>query len=104
MTQLERIEHLMQAIREKHGSYCTFSSAPLAGGLSGYTTYIAHDLPPSHRSFNTMAEVIERFQDFLDIDNLAAYKAEIAREKLEMLYKEQEDICDQIEQFRSYLG
>lgn len=100
--ELDTVARLLQAIKEKHGSACTFTVQQYSDGTK-YQTYIADDVWPSHITHESLDSAVARLEDFLCVENLAAYNNSVAMERIQNLRSQEEDIQDQIADLRKHL-
>lgn len=95
MTELNTIARLLNAIREKHGSACTFTVQQYTGETA-YQTYIADDVWPAHITHDSLVSAVARLEAFLSVEDLAAYNNSVAMARIQNLRGQEEDIQDQI--------
>lgn len=102
MTELETVARLLKAIREKHGSACTFTVQQYTGETA-YQTYIADDVWPSHITHGSLVDAVSRLEAFLSVEDLAAYNNGVAMARIQNLRDQEEHIHDQIADLERHL-
>lgn len=102
MRELDTVARLLKAIREKHGSACTFTVQQYAGETA-YQTYIADDVWPAHITHDSLIAAIARLEAFLSVEDLAAYNNSVAMARIQSLRGQEEDIQDQISDLEKHL-
>jgi hypothetical protein len=95
MDAIHKICQLLGAIKEKHGSACTFAIQAY-GEKVQYQTYIASSVMPSHITHEDLHSAMIRLTDFLEIEDLYAYNLKMAKQKQQDLLKQKEDIEDDL--------
>jgi hypothetical protein len=98
MDAMQKIYQLLGAIKEKHGNACTFTIKNY--GELKYQTYIANDCFASHTDHKNIEEAIDRFESFLNVDDLYSYNMTLAQEKLDELLEERQCIEDEIDSLK----
>lgn len=102
MTELDTVTRILKAIREKHGSACTFTVQQY-GVETAYQTYIADDVWPAHITHDSLASAVARLEDFLSVEDLAGYNNSVAMARIQDLRGQEEDIQGQIADLKKHL-
>lgn len=93
MDRLEEIQGLLNQIKAKHGTAAAFEFFNFwTPDGPKFKTYIAHDVGPGHKQHDSLDDAVQRFKDFLEVDDLFAYNKELARFELKRLIEKKEDI------------
>ncbi len=105
MDRLNEIQVLLGEIRAKHNIAASFRVNNF-GGLKDpkFNTYIASDIGICHRDHHSFEDAVQRFKEFISIDDLSAYNKELAEGRYKELCSEQEDISLEIDRIKRILG